>query len=299
MIAHIDLFDQINNAVLDLQASHYQTYDRHIKTLGRLLSHPDLADINETLTNPLNLDNFLDKTHASEGGMIGSDKLEWPEDPKIALGYTLLLIKRFANDPNWMADFAHTYYYSGRKISDAIHTLAGQLIIPFIRDYKMFVDAQGYSTLKLTERHSTKIFIVHGHDEGARESAARFLELAGLEPVILHEQANKGMTIIEKVEAHSHVGFAIVILTPDDQGSEKGGTLKPRARQNVLLELGYFIGKLGRNKVCALKRGELEIPSDFAGIVWHPMDTNSGWKPLLGRELQAAGYQIDWNKVMV
>ncbi|AJQ46196.1 MULTISPECIES: TIR domain-containing protein [Pseudomonas] len=144
---------------------------------------------------------------------------------------------------------------------------------------------------------SRKVFIVHGHDEGARETVARFLERLGFQSIILHEQANQGRTVIEKVEAHGDVGFAVVLLTPDDEGCVKGGAPEPRARQNVLLELGYFLGRLGRAKVCALKRGSVEIPSDFAGVVWESMDKD-GWKQALGRELEAAGHEIDWNKVM-
>ena len=119
----------------------------------------------------------------------------------------------------------------------------------------------------------------------------------GFVPIILHEQANRGGTVIEKIEAYGDVGFAVVLLTPDDEGSVKGGTSEPRVRQNVLLELGYFLGRLGRDKVCALKRGTVEIPSDFAGVVWESMDGND-WKQALGRELEAAGHEIDWNKVM-
>lgn len=144
---------------------------------------------------------------------------------------------------------------------------------------------------------SRKVFIVHGHDEGAREMVARLLERLGFQSIILHEQANQGRTVIEKVEAHGEVGFAVVLLTPDDEGCVKGGTPEPRARQNVLLELGYFLGRLGRDKVCALKRGTVEIPSDFAGVVWESMEGNN-WKQALGRELEAAGHEIDWNKVM-
>ena len=144
---------------------------------------------------------------------------------------------------------------------------------------------------------SRRVFVVHGHDEGARETVARFLMQLGFEPIILHEQANQGRTVMEKVEAHGQVDFAVVLLTPDDEGCAKGGKPEPRARQNVLLELGYFLGRLGRAKVCALKRGTLEIPSDFAGVVWESMEGNS-WKQALGRELEAAGHEIDWNKVM-
>ncbi|WP_288827721.1 nucleotide-binding protein [uncultured Paraburkholderia sp.] len=144
---------------------------------------------------------------------------------------------------------------------------------------------------------SRRVFLVHGHDEGAREIVARFLEKIGFEPVILHEKASQNRTVIEKIEAYHDVGFAVVLLTPDDEGCVKGGQPEPRARQNVLLELGYFMGRIGRDKVCALKRGAVEIPSDFAGVVWVSMEDN-GWKQELSKELEAAGHDIDWNRVM-
>jgi predicted nucleotide-binding protein len=145
---------------------------------------------------------------------------------------------------------------------------------------------------------SRNVFVVHGHDEGARESVARYLEKLGFKAIVLHEQANQGRTIIEKVEAHSEVGFAVVLLTPDDVGGKSADTLKPRARQNVILELGYFVGKLGRNRVCALKRGAVEVPSDFDGVVYVSFDDGSDWRQKLAQELQAAGHNIDWNVVM-
>jgi predicted nucleotide-binding protein len=146
---------------------------------------------------------------------------------------------------------------------------------------------------------SRKVFIVHGHDEGARETVARFLERVDFEPIILHEQASRGCTVIEKIENHGEVDFAVVILTPDDEGYEKGGKPRPRARQNVVLELGYFVARLGRERVCALKRGDnLELPSDFGGVVYVPFDDSGGWKQALGKELEAAGFTIDWGKAM-
>jgi predicted nucleotide-binding protein len=150
------------------------------------------------------------------------------------------------------------------------------------------------------ERTQTRrVFVVHGRDDGTREAVARFLERIGFEPIILHEQANRGRTVIEKVEAHGDVSFAVVLLTPDDEGCLKGETPQPRPRQNVLLELGYFIGRLGRSNVCALKAGEIELPSDFGGVVWETFDgADGGWKQKLAKELQAAGYEIDWNKMM-
>jgi hypothetical protein len=145
---------------------------------------------------------------------------------------------------------------------------------------------------------SRKVFIVHGHDEGAREAVARFLTGIDFQPIILHEQASQNRTVIEKVERHGDVGFAVVLLTPDDIGGSRDGEQRPRTRQNVILELGYFVGRLGRERVCALKRGDLEIPSDFGGVVYETFDASAGWKLALGRELRAAGYDIDWNKVM-
>jgi|ERR1039457_6281543 predicted nucleotide-binding protein len=160
--------------------------------------------------------------------------------------------------------------------------------------------AGGVKITPPTERQelSRKVFIVHGHDDGAREAVARFLERLGLQPVILHEQANRGKTVIEKFEMHRDVGFAVVLMTPDDEGCEKGGTPRPRARQNVVLELGYFVGVLGRDRVCALRRGDVEIPSDFTGVVYVHFDDGGGWRQALAKELEAAGYEIDWNKIM-
>ena len=127
---------------------------------------------------------------------------------------------------------------------------------------------------------------------------ARFLERLGFEAIILHEQPNLSRTVIEKIEAHSEVGFAVVLLTPDDEGNLKGERPQPRARQNVLLELGYFIGKLTRKRVCTLKVGDLEIPSDWRGVIDEPFDAGGGWKQTLARELVAAGYEIDLGKVI-
>ncbi len=147
---------------------------------------------------------------------------------------------------------------------------------------------------------SKKIFIVHGHDDEMKSSVARFLEKFNLEPIILSEQTNRGRTIIEKFEEESNVGFAVVLMSDkDDVGAEVGSTdYKPRARQNVILELGYFMGKLGRkNHVCVLKKGNVEVPSDILGVVYNTYNNDDGWKFALAKELRAAGYSIDMNKI--
>ena len=121
-----------------------------------------------------------------------------------------------------------------------------------------------------------------------------------LEPVILHEQPNKGRTIIDKFEEYADVRFAVVLLTPDDVGAVKDreADLLPRARQNVVFEFGYFIGRLGRERVCALAKGDIETPSDSDGILYVPLDDNDGWKMRLLRELKAAGFDVDANQLL-
>jgi predicted nucleotide-binding protein len=146
---------------------------------------------------------------------------------------------------------------------------------------------------------NNNVFIVHGHSNEVKINVARTLEKLGLNPIILHEQANSGKTIIEKFEEHSNVGFAIVLLTDDDLGkAKKDENLNARARQNVILELGYFIGKLGRNRVCPLYAKGVELPSDLYGLLYLEIDSSEYWKISLAKELKAAGYDIDVNKII-
>ena len=147
---------------------------------------------------------------------------------------------------------------------------------------------------------SSTVFIVHGHDDTAKISLARFIEKLGLEAVILHEQPNAGQTIIEKFERHATAsGYAVVILSPDDIGASKDSPddVKARARQNVILELGYFCGALGRSRVSVLVKEGVEIPSDYLGVVYTSMDSGDGWQMQLAKELKSAGLQFDANKV--
>jgi len=144
-----------------------------------------------------------------------------------------------------------------------------------------------------------RIFIVHGHDHGRMQAVARFLEQLALKPIILHERPSSGDTIVEKLERHGDAAYAVVLLTPDDIGGLSGSQpgLRPRARQNVVLELGYFIGRLGRQRTCALVVEGVEIPSDYSGVLYIPLSKTDEWKFLLARELRAAGLPIDMNKI--
>ncbi|HTT97803.1 MAG TPA: nucleotide-binding protein [Rhizomicrobium sp.] len=146
---------------------------------------------------------------------------------------------------------------------------------------------------------SHEIFIVHGHDEATKESVARFIEKLGLVPVILHERPSMGRPIITKFcEEARNVSFAVVLMTPDDIGGKTGSDqLNQRARQNVVFELGFFIGMLAPSRVVALVKGNLEKPSDYEGVVYISLDRED-WRTRLGSELRAAGITFDSNKAI-
>lgn len=147
--------------------------------------------------------------------------------------------------------------------------------------------------------NKSQVFIVHGHDEVAKTKTARFIEKLDLEPIILHEQASGSKTVIEKIEIYSNVGFGIVLYTPCDTGAKKEDNpdFRNRARQNVVFEHGFLIGKIGRANVCALVKGEIETPNDISGVVYVKMDDDEAWHLKIARELRNSGYQIDMNKL--
>lgn len=173
---------------------------------------------------------------------------------------------------------------------------------PFIKDI-VVPDLEGSKIELIAEeppiRQAGKgVFVVHGRDTGAKDTVVRFLQNLKLAPVVLQELPDQGRTIIEKFEDYANTaGFAIVLFTPDDEGSLVEGIngLQPRARQNVIFELGYFIGKLGRNRACALVKGEVEMLSDYAGVLYIPFDNDDGWQFRLIKELQSAGFDVDAN----
>ena len=176
------------------------------------------------------------------------------------------------------------------------------LLNTMIEEIELFDNSiKGAGVPKKDDKVSNEIFVVHGHNEEMKQNVARVLENLDLIPVILHEKPNEGKTIIEKIIHNSSVSFAVVLLSPDDMGYVKNQPMdvKPRARQNVIFELGFFIGKLGRKHVCVLyqKETNFEKHSDFDGVVLTPYDTSDTWKNELIRELKNCGYDIDANKL--
>jgi predicted nucleotide-binding protein len=146
---------------------------------------------------------------------------------------------------------------------------------------------------------SGPIFVVHGHDHGLLHQAVRVLERAtSREVVVLHEQPNAGRTIIEKFEAHAvNASYAVVLLTPDDKGGALGRDQQSRARQNVIFELGFFFGRLGRRRVAVLLAPEVEQPSDITGLLYIPVDSSGSWKFVLARELRESGISVAMDRI--
>ena len=147
------------------------------------------------------------------------------------------------------------------------------------------------------ELKTGRVFVVHGRDDKAKLEVREFLAQLDLDPVILDEQPSGGQTVIEKFEEHTDVDFAVVLLTPDDTGKLAGSPdePKPRARQNVIFEFGFFVGKLGRPRVFVLYKDKVDIMSDYHGVIYIPMDDAGGWKLKLATEIKNAGINVDMN----
>jgi predicted nucleotide-binding protein len=243
------------------------------------------------------------------------DFKKWRRDTKVALAYI------FGDNSRHVSEFSairftlmawgdfttereyERAYRSGLDSSRAVL----KSMIEEIRDYwkedsQLPMPAIASQSLEQTEMLGKEIFIIHGHDDGLKQTVARFLEKIELNPVILHEQPNKGRTIIEKFEQYATVDFAVALFTADDlcssgQGADAAPTY--RARQNVVFEFGFFIGKLGRERVCALYEEGVELPSDYQGVLYIPLDKSGNWRFALLKELKSIGYDVDANRALI
>ena len=219
------------------------------------------------------------------------------------------LIKKFGENSLEYKKFLNTYFTplvwcSGdeeQEIRDSIKWCADALrsckaiFETYLEDIAEENDNNTQFVKKIAPINMDKIFIVHGHDEELKQSVARIIEKQNIEAIILSEKANQGRTIIEKFEDYSDVGGAICLFTSDDVGKAKAESEeKSRTRQNVILETGYFMGNLGRNRVVILADEGIEIPSDLSGIVY---TNTANWQIDLLKELKAMGYWVDFNKL--
>lgn len=243
-----------------------------------------------------------------------------------------MLIHAFGEHTTQYADFVNISYYNvyaaitssnyevdifGNRIMDATRGYdAGKdfreglqnarVHLTAIRDEVVKYFPCSVSPSQVVRRKSTlnsdnrKVFVVHGHDEALRIKVASVLRKLGLEPVILRDEPNKGRTIIEKFEENADVGFAVILLTADDRGYDrrKPDEIADRARQNVILEMGYFIGRYGRDKIMAICESSVERPGDISGVVYTDATNEAQWSFELVKELNAVGYNVDANKLL-
>lgn len=195
--------------------------------------------------------------------------------------------------------FSLAFYTSGTPESSFIRACQNDLCIvkaifeQYLED--MQEENDDISAMVQTDADYSKVFIVHGRDGELKEAVARVIERQGIKAIILSEQVNRGETIIEKIEANSDVKGAICLFTSDDLGKGKSEIMdNPRARQNVVFETGYFVGKLGRQNIVLVADSDVELPSDLQGVVY---TGKNEWKFKILQELKAIGYYIDYNKI--
>jgi len=195
-----------------------------------------------------------------------------------------LLLNQAAKDRLWNEGVSH--------MRNLFNTLLAEL------DAFPHHERETEETPILTEPTHVKVFIVHGHDTELLSAIEGYISKLGLSPVILRNQPSQGRTIVEKIEDYSDVSSAVVLLSPDDLAyarNAKPTNARFRARQNVIFELGFFIGKLGRRHVIAVHRvhENFEMPTDYEGVIFIPYDESGGWKLGLAKELQAIGFKFD------
>lgn len=262
-------------------------------------------DFKKNLIERINIGNELMKKHIQSESDF--EKLEF--DYGIWNNYNSEYLKQKFSQPS--NEYKKSYDLAGQSVyviflsrgsSDTITDLKDRIKLKIANLNKLYevadlLPSTGndiHDNKQETIKDRKSVFIVHGHDEVAKIKTARFIQTIGLNPIILHEQANSGNTIIEKIEENSNVGFGLILYTACDIGtnSNEPNNLKNRARQNVVFEHGFLIGKIGRKNVCALVKGEIEIPNDISGIVYVNMDDDDAWFLKIAKELVNAGYNI-------
>ncbi len=243
---------------------------------------------------------FLDHPSDEDYGRNIYDEITGRYDsiiPNLGNGLYQYYVDQHFYDPDISGD---TLRFNLKKLMNKMETYLA------VKYYENNHDERNQSKVNSVEKNggdkimSNKVFIVHGHDNEAKQEVARTLEKAGFEAIILHEQADGGLTIMEKIERYTDVDFAVVLYTECDKGRAKEDSVETenyRARQNVVFEHGYLIGKLGRRNVCAFVKGNVETPGDISGVVYTAMDANGAWKMQLGNNMKDAGIDVDLNKL--
>ena len=249
-----------------------------------------------------------------EGIKQGFEELNYNDEPeldKLSRRLGMFIKKALSEQSDYLTDFQNlTFIHMGLYIDEEYaeelweidRRKAVNLINTIIEELSLFSKNMNVSTESLIDSKTdrSKVFIVHGHDDGAVDKVARFVQKLGFEAIILHEQSSSGDTIIEKIIRYSGVGFGIVLYTECDIGAVKSEpeNLRLRARQNVVFEHGFLIGKIGRKNVVALVKGDVEKPNDISGVVYESMDISGAWMYSIAREMRISGYDVDMNKLI-
>ncbi|GET31403.1 hypothetical protein PbJCM13498_02660 [Prolixibacter bellariivorans] len=263
-----------------------------MQTFGSEVAHLFEHLDNEIKDNPIY--NFYQQEREKWKNWPGENTSHWSlptkfEDAK-SLVYDLYRTVGEQGENGYNLPMNLTYISHG-DINDSISNFNSQFIEYFQEVLQEIVNANPEiekDTIKKVTGDT--VFIVHGHDNELKTELQLLLTRAGVNNIVLHEQADKGRTIIDKlVEESSESNYAIALLSPDDK-LEDGST---RTRQNVILEIGYFIGQLGKERVRLLKKGDTEIPSDLQGILYENYDSAGAWKMKICKELIAVGIFVD------
>lgn len=300
MVQHATLV-RLKGAFEALQGANYTSWPRHIGKVARVLDDPDLSGPAAKLADAANLEEWLETVEASQGGMVGTAQMQWPGDPLESAGLAIRLVRYFDEAQDHVLELGELLFGNG-KYDDDVSDVVSSILVPSYADIIECLEKEGLieePAAEITPKPpiTNRVFLVHGRDNALKSDAARFLEKAGLEVVILHERANKGRTLITKFQEESaDVAFALVLVTPDDVGGLVAGEHKSRARQNVIFELGFFIGRLGADRVCALMHPDVEKPSDYDGVAYVQLDDGGAWKAEVMRELAAARLPVDFAK---
>lgn len=192
-----------------------------------------------------------------------------------------------------------SFYFATKEVVGSDNHYVKIITANILKEGNNFLITKQKSTAEKTsiDAKNRKIFIVYGHDENALLKVSQFLEKLDFTPIVLSDKSNGGKTIIEKLEENADVGFAIVLYTPDDLVKKDKEEYK-QPRPNVIFEYGYFMAKLGRDRVALLQKDEVKENSDILGTAYIKMDDNEGWKMQVAKELKAAGYDVDLNKIL-
>lgn len=270
------------------------------------------------ITRPLkenddvNVKKWYDDIFKTGGSFVGSKRYVLPLDPyqEASILYQFVL---GIHSGELSFDNFTIGVYGTTRYDDAVYEFVNDIFTKLFRYLSRNLDALEADHTRKTQAAPSvakaeempipnQIFVVHGHDREMLASVELLVRQVGLEPIILSDKRNEGLTIIEKFEKHSNVRRAIVLFSPDDKGckAEKfpDGAMF-RARQNVILELGFFTGRLGRKGVTVLHRklDSFEMPSDYHGVAYIPFDEDNAWKYKLAKELEGAGFKVDYSRI--